>query len=123
MKRLLLSGLAICIASNAALAEDRYACIARAQLFRDQCARGTGGDNFADRACRTQYLSALQRCQTGTTTLRPILPRAAPIQPQIKPVQPKINPVPRRDPIHPRPPGVLTQPLRQDNYQNPLIRR
>jgi hypothetical protein len=63
MTRIFLLGLAIWLVPSASFAESSAACLASAQLQRDQCMRQTAGDNMADRHCMSRYISEMTRCR------------------------------------------------------------
>ncbi len=102
MRHLFVAGLAICISSSLAMAQDRNACIARAKYQRDLCSRQAQGDNVASRACTSQYISDLQYCQRSSAgPLHPIQPRVRPAQPRSKPIKPRIKLKPIKPQIRP----------------------
>jgi hypothetical protein len=102
MRHLFVAGLAICVSSSLAMAQDRNACVARAKYQRDQCFRQAQGDNVASRACTSQYISNLQYCQSSSAgPLHPIQPRIRPAQPRSKPIKPRIKLKPVKPQIRP----------------------
>lgn len=87
MNRLILAGLAICIAQLSAFAQESSTCMSPAQVERDRCAREAVGDTVASGRCMDRYLNEMDRCSKVPTFSRDsaaVPQRATPtVQPQI----------------------------------------
>ena len=60
-RRLVLAGLAICIAQSA-FAQESHTCMSPAQVERDRCTRESTGDDVATGKCLERYLAEMERC-------------------------------------------------------------